>query len=258
MSTPRATSASVIDPMATFGPDRLAGIPIDEAIHRVRVYGTTAASGFGPYDLAGAQARRAGHFELVSPWSLLWADALAGGLSVDDVAAFSPARRREFATLVSKIDATADLAAMAPDELSRVVRLCQFGFPRVRAAKITKMGAMYRPLAVPILDGHVAQVFGYKDGFSGDDPTRDQRIRDVVEALARWLANNSATMNSVRGAVIDVVPAITEISDVRLLDIILWTSQDDQLERENKKKSKWLTSEVRHPLDPADWGSIPL
>jgi hypothetical protein len=50
------------------------------------------------------------------------------------------------------------------------------------------------------------------------------------------------------------------ISDLRLLDIVLWTSQDDRLSQEKGQRQKWRdgTPGPRLPLDdygPSDIGS---
>src|SRR4051794_189475 len=65
-----------IDPMHDFDDGRLPPVPVSDAIKRVRTFLTSPRSGYGPYDLAGGAARRAGQFKAVAPWSLLWADAL--------------------------------------------------------------------------------------------------------------------------------------------------------------------------------------
>jgi hypothetical protein len=82
-------------------PGGIPPIPSDHAAKRVVSFCCSPRSGWCTYDLAGEAARAAGHFDTVAPWSLLWADALAGRLSVDDLGRFSLERRTTFAQLIS-------------------------------------------------------------------------------------------------------------------------------------------------------------
>ncbi len=59
-----------------------------DALHRVSAYCTEVSSGWATYDLCGVDARLAGQFETISPWSLLAAEALAGRIQVRDIAGF--------------------------------------------------------------------------------------------------------------------------------------------------------------------------
>jgi hypothetical protein len=73
-----------------------------------------------------------------------------------------------------------DLAAMNDDELGRVVEFCSFGFPGAWAPKITKAGALFRPRAIPILDGYLALAFGYsRDGFPQGLCRADMRLSEL-------------------------------------------------------------------------------
>jgi hypothetical protein len=255
-----------IDPMSGFGfgIGRLDPIPVGEAVQRVRAFVTSPRSGYGPYDLAAAAARRAGHFDVVGPWSLLWADALAGRVSVGDLALFTGDQRRKFAALVSAIGEGRALGDMAVVEIDAVVQLCCYGFSGWRAGawapKITKVAALYRPHSVPVLDGYLALAFGFeREGFSVGKGLRRDRIDRVVRALAGWIKINGRILDAIRTAVGDVAPTLDDISDVRLLDIVLWTAQDDRMDRPPAKPAgAWLSATERVPLDPEDWGPTPL
>ena len=96
------------------------------------------------HDLAGAAARAAGHFDAVAPWSLLWADALAGRLSVDDLDGFTSERRARFAQRISAVPDGKDLVDFSESERRAVHDLCTFGYPGVWAPKSTKVSSLYR------------------------------------------------------------------------------------------------------------------
>ena len=118
-----------------------------------------------------------------APGPLLLADALAGRVSVVDVHSFIRNLDAFVDLLVEVPDV--DLAAMDDDQLARVVDLCTFGFPGVWAPKVTKVAALYRPRAVPVLDGYMALAFGYaRERFSNGREPRHQAIDAVVRALA--------------------------------------------------------------------------
>ena len=72
-----------------FDGDTLSTVPYADALHRVEAFCTARGSGWLTYDLAGIQARTSGVFDVVAVWSLLWADALAGQLAVQDIAGFN-------------------------------------------------------------------------------------------------------------------------------------------------------------------------
>ena len=54
------------------------------------------------------------------------------------------------------------------------------------------------------------------------------------------------------------VPAATVLSDLRLVDITLWTAQDDRLERDRKPLKAWLnaTPGVAPGIDEVSWTSL--
>src|SRR5665647_805145 len=160
-------SSEYIDVTAGFDDDVLGPIPLLDAQRRLLSFCNSARSGWVTYDLAAHHARSAGAFNTVAPWSLLWADALAGQVSIGNVADFTSERRTWFAELVGRIPERVDLGDMNPTERADVVNLCKFGFAGAWGPKITKVAALYRPRAVPVLDGYVALAFGYRrDGFT--------------------------------------------------------------------------------------------
>jgi hypothetical protein len=110
------------------------------------VYCTSLYSGWAVYDLAGVSARSAGLLSEVTAWSLLFASALNGRVELRQLADFNRALRREFADRIGRIPADRDLHRMAEDEIAAVVHACQFGFDGAWAPRITKLGALYRPL----------------------------------------------------------------------------------------------------------------
>jgi hypothetical protein len=244
----------VVNPMAGFGAARLDSVLLDEAVHRVKAFCTSPSSGWGAYDLAGHHARAQGVFDTVAASSLLWADALAGQVSVGNLADFN-AQRYCFAERVSRIDPMRNLAAMTDAELGTVVELCQFGFAGAWAPKITKVAALYRPRAVPVLDGYLAMAFGFeREGFSvGAGGPRLRRIESVVKALAQWLADNGDLVSELRSLISDVVPDHQLVSDVRLLDIVLWTSADDRISRPGKAANAWLKASVGKAITAEDF-----
>ena len=51
---------------------------------------------------------------------------------------------------------------------------------------------------------------------------------------------NTQILARLRAEVAQTAPDIARISDVRLLDIVLWTAQDDRNSRRSTKKTSWL------------------
>lgn len=230
----------------------LGAVPFDDAVARVLAFCTSPSSGWITYDLAGVHARRAGRFDEVSAWALLLADALAGQVSIRNVADFTQARRERFAELTRAVHPDRDLGRMEAAERDAVVDLCMFGFPGVWGPKVTKVAALYRPRAVPVLDGYLAWAFGFsREAFSLGEGLRRQRVTKVIDTLARWHRDNVDVVDALRDAVRPTVPEVSLVSDVRLLDIVIWTSQDDRLVRPKKPRDAWLKAGVgqRTPLD---------
>lgn len=233
-------------------------IPFEHAAKRVISFCCSPRSGWRSYDLAGAAARSAGQFDIVAPWSLLWADALAGRLSVADLDGFSRKRRMEFAERISAIPAGKDLAVLDESERKAVHKMCKFGYPGVWAPKSTKVASLYRPHAVPVLDSYVAMAFGFKGtAFSEGKEPRWNRIERVIDALAVYLHEHKDQIIELRKATRDSVEDIDLASDLRLLDIVIWCSQDDRQERAGKSRNAWLDAPDR-PYEPDPVTSIPV
>jgi hypothetical protein len=183
---------------------------------------------------------------------------LNGRVDAKQLANFNRARRREFADRIAAVPADLDLSCMNEGELDAVTDACCFGFGGAWAPKITKLGALYRPRAIPILDGYIGLAFGYRRGdlsvkvqrFGLD---RRQRIAAIVRALASWLRNKRASMALLRTGVSETVPELAEtegdngaslFSDLRLLDIVIWTTMDDRQAMRAGRQPNWLGQPV--------------
>jgi hypothetical protein len=237
------SSEVVIDVTAGFTGDVLGPVPLEEAISRILVYCTSRYSGWSVYELAGISARSVGMLNEVTAWSLLFANALNGRVDIKQIADFTRPLRREFADRIGRIPADRDLQTMSDDEVAAVIEACQFGFGGAWAPKIIKLGALYRPRAVPVLDAYVGMAFGYqRDDLSVKVQrfglNRHGRIAAVVRAFAAYLGDYQTTMAELRAAVSPKVPelaasAVPEkpplVADLRLLDMVVWTAMDDRL-----------------------------
>ncbi|MFI5916672.1 DUF6308 family protein [Dactylosporangium sp. NPDC051541] len=247
-------SDDVLDVTRDFPGNVLGPIPVAAATRRLLAYCTTPGSGWSSYDLAAHHARRFGILDSVTSWSLLYANALNGQVTLDNIAAFDRSLRRDFAGRLAKVPPGRDLQRMASDETSAVVDVCCFGFRGVWGPKATKMAALYRPNSVPVLDGHVAEAFGYdRDAFSVGTVqrglSRRERIETVVRALARGLVMHSAALTELRRAVSPTVPEVKDVSDLRLLDMVLWTAQDDRMARRSRQGPCWIDRPIGKHID---------
>ncbi|MGY1702821.1 DUF6308 family protein [Geodermatophilus sp. SYSU D00766] len=219
-------------------------IPYDHALTRVKSFCTNPVSGWLSYDLCGVQARKSGLFASLTPWSLLWAGALAGRVQVGDVARFTLEERTRFAKRLAAVPA-GDLNILDERGRQAVTMVCRFGYEGVWAPKTTKMAALYRPASIPVLDGYVAMAFGFaREGFSEGRQPRWQRIERVVNALAAALDRYGETLAQLRSDASELVPDLPLIPDLRLLDMIIWTSQDDRLVRAGKPLGLWLDADL--------------
>ena len=253
-----------IDVTRNFEGDVLGPISVDVARRRVLAYCTEPRSGWGVYDLAGIQARRAGLLDQISTWSLLLANALNGQVTLNNLADFTQGFQRDLAARIANVPADVDLDGTISDEvLERVVNVCDFGFDGVWAPKITKLAALYRPGSVPVLDGHVAQAFGFShDSFSIKAVQRSigrrDRIRKVVHALATGVTEHTRQLDELRELVAPAVPEIRLVPYLRLLDIVIWTSQDDRLPRRERQGKRWDERSPGEPLPLNDFEAVPL
>ncbi|OYN82756.1 hypothetical protein CG716_00640 [Mycolicibacterium sphagni] len=99
---------------------------------------------------------------------------------------------------------------------------------------------------MPVLDGYVAMAFGFsRRGFSEGKVSRRERIQRVVDALATYLNQHREHMTQLRESLRGSVADIDVASDLRLLDIVLWCSQDDKDERAGKRRNAWLDAAER-------------
>jgi hypothetical protein len=246
-----------LDFTAGFSGDILGPVRLEDAVRRVVAFCCSSQSGFLGYDLAGAAARSTGRLAEVGPWTILLAEALAGRVTVGNVHGFA-SHIREFAELLAEVR-DKDLALLDDHESAAVTAFCLFGFAGAWAPKITKVGAIFRPKAIPILDGYLALAFGYsRDAFSAGAAPRRQAIERVITALAAGIAANEDRLQEVRRQAALRVPAVTLLSDLRLADVIIWTAQDDRMERPGKSRDAWLQMEPGEPPKIADvaWVSL--
>lgn len=236
-------------------------IPYQDALRRVQAYMAAEGTGWATYDLPGIHARRAGYFATVGPWSLLPVIALSGRVAQKQVAAFTHDRRQEFAKRVASVPDQVPLAEMTDDQLAAVVHLTSFGFKGAWGPTITKLAALYRPEAVPVLDSQIACAFG----LAPDAFTKGKQWKVHIEAVVRQIAEwhrrpeNRELLRHVRVESGELVDEVALVSDVRLLDIILWTSQDDVSSRRRAKRKRWVdidVTEARQTLASAE--AVPL
>lgn len=229
---------ATIHPTVGFEGEALPPIELDDAARRVVAYATDPTSDWVTRDVIGHAARRAGVFDVVSPWTMLLGDRLTGQVTEAQVSSFSLADRRKFAELLDVVPAEKDLADLNPEERESVAALCRFDFTGVWGPKSSKVPALYRPRAVPTLDATVALAFGLsRIGFTEVDP---DRIGAVVDAYARVLDAQREEMAALRSAVREKITDVDLVSDVRLLDIVLATSQEDRTEAPGEPRDAWL------------------
>lgn len=214
-------------------PDGIDEIDFDDAVQRVVSYCCTAKSGWHTYDRPSHAARKEGVFDSLSPWSLLWAEALNGQIKATNMLEFTAERRGEYARSIQRIgrQPLADLDEEATNELAV---LCSSGFKGVWAAKLTKVLALYLPAAMPVLDREIARSLGlggtsFRPGISVVGRGRAvKNIGAAVRSLQSVLHGNAETLGAIRMAITEEVDDFGQASDVRMLDIILWTSQVDR------------------------------
>jgi hypothetical protein len=79
----------------------------------------------------------------------------------------------------------------------------------------------------------------------------------VIDALAAYLDEHRDQMIELRETARVSVGDIDVASDLRLLDIVIWCSQDDLQERPGKKRNAWLDAPHR-AYEPDPVTSIPV
>ncbi len=219
----------------------LPAIPYKDAVRRVKAYVAAEGTGWATYDLPGIHARRAGYFGTVTPWSILAVNALSGRVAQKQVAAFTLARRQDFAARVARVPDN-PLSEMTDDQLAAVVDLAAFGFKGAWGPTITKLAALYRPEAVPVLDSQVACAFGLPADAFRTGARWKVNVEAVIREIAAWhrLPPNRELLRKLRTDVATLVEEVALLSDVRLLDIVIWTSQDDLVSKRATKKQRWV------------------
>jgi hypothetical protein len=84
--------------------------------------------------------------------------------------------------------------------------------------------------------------FGFnRTDFSEGKAPRWNRIARVIDSLAGYLDGHRDQMIELRETARVSVRDIDMASDLRLLDIVIWCSQDDLLERPGKKRNDGWT-----------------
>ena len=202
-----------IDVTRAFQGNVVGPIGVDLAAHRVLSYCTEPLSGWGVYDLMGIHARKQGKFDMVDASTLLLANAINGQVSLSNLAHFDKSKRGEFATQLARVPASANLKELDSVGIDAVVDVCSYGFPGVWGPKITKVAALFRPGAVPMLDGYVGLAFGFgAEAFSAaavqQGMARRDRIDSVVRALASWLRENQRVITTLRARTEPSIPEL--------------------------------------------------
>lgn len=86
-------------------------------------------------------------------------------------------------------------------------------------AKITKVGALYRPRAIPILDTRISAAYGYRS-LRG----RPGAQREVVESLAAEIREQEPLLRDAKQRTQGYVVDFRGVSLLRFADILIWTS----------------------------------
>lgn len=122
------------------------------------------------------------------------------------------------------------------------------------APRITKLGAVYRAAAIPVMDGYVGMAFGSRrDDLSVKVQrfglNRQEWIAAIVRAMAVYLRDHRDTVAQLRALVSPTVlePAAAPapelaplIPDLRLLDMVVWTAMDDRIAARAGRSPRWL------------------
>lgn len=201
-------------------------IPFDEFIRRTVAFALYEGSGFLTYDLAGVLARAEHRLSCVGPWTVLLATTL--GVQVRGRAVRSMVGSLEqFADLLHAIPCGKDLHALAGFEKQRVTAFCRFHVPYVRRATVTKIGALYRPRAIPIVDSKIAKIYGGTD---------DQ----VVDGLAEDIGRQFPQLQAAQAKAAVTAPDLASVSLLRFCDIGIWTTLYDRRTKDDTET--WLAT----------------
>lgn len=194
-----------------------------DAVRHLAAYAHDPHSALLAFDLPIWGLRKQGRLDSVGPWSILIASALAGQVKESDVAGFDPALRSEFAESLRTVPVDRDLDAAMCDA---VIAVATFGYTGVRIAKATKVAAAFRPRAVPVIDSFCCAGLGLR--MPDSDSARMAVARAVVEFYASALRDQRSSLDSIRFQAAEIAPIYSNrdiISDLRLLDIVLWSSE---------------------------------
>lgn len=201
----------------------------------------------------------------LSPWSILIESALAGQANGDGVSSFCTDHRKSLASLIAALPDDTDLST---DHVEAIVALATFTSPGVRLAKTTKVAAAFRPRAVPIIDSKCCNAFGLS--VPETEAKTARTVRAITEAYAVILGDHRDTLTAIREVAVLTAPIYRRrdiISNLRLLDIIIWCAQNlrDYTGRDTTRA--WNTStdapatDTTWMTDPESWTTptpIPL
>jgi hypothetical protein len=83
-------------------------------------------------------------------------------------------------------------------------------------------------------------------------------LEQVVTALVTALDQYADILAELRRDALHLVPHLSLVPDLRLLDIILWTSQDDRSTRARKKAGRWIASNLEARVPITLWDVAPV
>lgn len=207
---------------------------------RVAINFARGAPGFYVYDLQGLRARQRGLLQEVDPWTFLLPGALGGYVTYKDLWGVLE-EVGEFATLLRAVPDNRDLHEMDTEDLATVKELCRFSCYGVQAAKVTKVAALFRPAAVPILDRDVGRAYGRQ--FSG----RPENQSFAIEEMARNIEESLGALVAARAEATKTVSDLGALSLLRFFNILVWANQRGEYQK-TAGRPKDLTRYIR-PYD---------
>lgn len=226
----------------TFG---VLAISTQDATARLINFARSQKSGFTLFDRAGMAARASGRLDEVGPWTLSLAVTLNGRVSIpalNNLLAEIPL----FAQRLHAVPQGVDLHLLDPSALGNVKDFCTFQVKGALAPLVTKVGALFRPHAVPVLDSETALAYGLKrSAFSTRGNSRISSIHRVIDQRREELGGQSALLELVRQQAAQAVPDIGDLTLLRVSDIIVWASMVDKTTKTNDPKKTWAGANLQ-------------
>lgn len=215
-------------------------IPHDDAVHRVVGYACweKETAPFFTYDLAASVAREQHQLSAIGPWTILLANALGGGAGHREVKNVSE-RLIDFVELLRAVPVGRDLDELSDEERKAVHSFASFRAKGVRSARVTKVGALFRPRAIPILDSEIQSVYEDSSG-------------QTIEGLASDIRSQRDILVSAKMQATERAPDVARISLLRFCDIAIWTTLDDN--KNTDRPPTWLN--VGREAVPRDPGIV--